>query len=177
MSQITSPTVSPYISRIFNVLVDESKEIEELVSEKTFDWSRHESEVMYTKIFTYRCFSSFGIVSKNFPRPEDGIITSKEIVLFCFDKTMTSEDVIVEMEKVDYRPATVFELLGLGIVQKSGHLGKFVKVVSLGSVCGISSERRVAVLVGDEDGRCISLDWFDLHPWSNNNCYFAGLRK
>ncbi|MFC1623604.1 hypothetical protein ACFL05_00595 [Patescibacteria group bacterium] len=144
-----------YITHTFTILVDETKTVEELVKEGKFDWSNDD------------------IISKNFPQPEGGAKSEKEIALFHFNKTMTSDDVIAEMDKDGYRPATIWELLGLGIIQPD--LQREFPIIALGSVCVLLGGRRVAGLYRHAGERPLDLGWF-VDSWSDF-CRFAGVRK
>ncbi|MCG2694907.1 hypothetical protein L6261_02375 [Candidatus Parcubacteria bacterium] len=146
---------SSYITHIFTFLVDETKTVEELVAEGKYNWSNSD------------------VTSKNFPRPENGTKTEKEIALFYFNKTMTSEQVIAEMDKVGYRPATIWELLALGIAQPN--LQMEFPIIALGSICVLGGERHVAGLCRDAVVRNLPLGWFDL-DW-HVHCRFAGVCK
>ncbi|MCG2695058.1 hypothetical protein L6261_03190, partial [Candidatus Parcubacteria bacterium] len=85
----------------------------------------------------------------------------------------TSEQVIAEMDKVGYRPATIWELLALGIAQPN--LQMEFPIIALGSLCVLGGERRVAGLYRDAVGRSLYLGWFG-RDW-RDDCRFAGVRK
>ena len=140
-------TIIPYIT----VLVDETKTVEELISEGKYDWSND------------------NITSKNFPLPEDGKIEKREVRLFHFEKMMTSEEAIAEMDKEGYRPATIWELLGLGRLQRE------FPVIVLGSVCVVDGRRHVAYLYVLDGRHSLSLRWFDF-GWGDY-CCFVGVRS
>ena len=148
-------TVVSYITHTFTILVDETKTVEELVVEGNYDWS------------------DSNVTSKNFPRSEEGTKDKKEVALFHFNKTMTSEDVIAEMKKDGYRPATIFELLALGVTQPE--LQRGFPIIALGSDCTLDGSRPVACLCGSAGVRDLYLSWLGL-DWSDR-CRFVGLRR
>ena len=147
--------VVKFIVDTFTVMVDETLSVEDAVKEGNFDWSND------------------NINSTNFPKPANGQKSEKEIAIFHFAKTMSSEAVIAEMNKAEYRPATIWELTGLA--KKEPDLQRKFPVVALGSVCELRGDRRVAGLYGDAGGRglglyCFGVDWSD-------RCRFAAVRK
>jgi len=155
LAEAFCPPSQNYITHTFTILVDETKTVEELVVEGNYDWS------------------DSNVTSKNFPRSEEGTKDKKEVALFHFNKTMTSEDVIAEMKKDGYRPATIFELLALGVTQPE--LQRGFPIIALGSDCTLVGGRRVAYLYEDADGRGLDLGWLG-SDWGDG-CRFVGLRR
>ena len=155
LAEAFCPPSQNYITHTFTILVDETKTVEELVVEGNYDWS------------------DSNVTSKNFPRSEEGTKDKKEVALFHFNKTMTSEDVIAEMKKDGYRPATIFELLALGVTQPE--LQRGFPIIALGSDCTFDGSRHVAYLYESAGGRNLHLLWLD-NDW-NDNCRFVGLRR
>lgn len=103
------------------------------------------------------------ITEKNFPisKREHG-----EYKVYSFNKQMSSEDVIKEMEKDGYSPATLLELLE--------YKGDEHYLVALGSVCELGGNRRVPALwyVARERG-------LGLHSWDgdwDSFCRFLSVR-
>ena len=155
LAEAFCPPSQNYITHTFTILVDETKTVEELVVEGNYDWSNS------------------NVTSKNFPRSEEGTKDKKEVALFHFNKTMTSEDVIAEMKKDGYRPATIFELLALGVTQPE--LQRGFPIIALGSDCTLDGGRHVADLYGVAGGRGLGLGWLG-GDWSVG-CRFVGLRR
>jgi|SRR3989339_35170 len=155
LAEAFCPPSQNYITHTFTILVDETKTVEELVVEGNYDWS------------------DSNVTSKNFPRSEEGTKDKKEVALFHFNKTMTSEDVIAEMKKDGYRPATIFELLALGVTQPE--LQRGFPIIALGSDCTLDGSRPVACLCGSAGVRDLYLSWLGL-DWSDR-CRFVGLRR
>jgi len=109
----------------------------------------------------------------NFPtQPEDLIETEKEFKEFNFGKTMSSEDIITEMNKENFRPATTREQLKWALKnwdEKS-------IVVALGQSWLYSGGRRhVSVLCLYFSLRWLNLFWFG-RDWSGD-VRFLGVRK
>ena len=99
---------------------------------------------------------------------------AKEIELVSFDKAISSEDAIKEMDKNGLRPATATELLILGA--EHPELQRNNPIVALGSVRQFRGGGRVvASLRRGGSERDLRLRWFDC-GWSE--CYrFAAVRK
>ncbi len=154
VEEVTITTIS-YVTHTLIVLVDETKTVEQLTADGEYDWSND------------------GITSKNFPLPEEGKIEEREISLFHFNQTMTSGEVTTEMDKEGFRPATIHELLGLGISQSD--FQREFPIIALDSVCFVGSRRHVTELYGIDDERGLGLRWFGL-DW-NDYYRFAGVRK
>jgi hypothetical protein len=138
----------------FALPVDETKMVEELVKEGSYDWNNPD------------------IASKNFPvRSNRKTIT--DIFLFCFYKIMLSEEVVAEMNKVDCAPASIWTLLSLGaslpVLQK-----KF-PIVALGSVSGLGYYARVGFIGRFDMQRDVGLDYLN-SSW-NKQCRFLAERK
>lgn len=148
--------VVSFITHTFMVMVDETQTVEEAVKAGKFNWSDDD------------------IVSANFSKPANGQKSEKEIVLFHFDKGMSSEAVIAAMDKAGYRPATILDILGLAV--KEPDLQRKFPIVALGSVCGLAGVRRVAGLCGCARGSGLSLNYFD-DVWHRGNYRFAAVRK
>ena len=144
-----------FINHTFTVMVDETLSVEEAVKAGHFNWSNE------------------NITSVKFPKPAKGQKSEREVVLFQFDKNMSSEAVIVEMDKVGYKSATIWDLLGLAV--KEPDLQRKFPVVALGSVCELLGFRRVAYLCGGSGARELGLFCFG-SGW-HGNYRFAGVRK
>ena len=91
-----------------------------------------------------------------------------------FGKRIPFEGIISEMDKVGYKPATIWDLLGFAI--KEPELQKKFHIVALGSLCKSPGKRRVACL-----GYNHLLDRKRLYLWYikefSNNSRFLGVRK
>lgn len=113
------------------------------------------------------------INEKNFPETVSADYES-EYKLFHFNRSISSEDAIKEMEKEGYRPGNISELLALGEVKPE--LQREFPIVELGLLwLNPFGGRSVAVLRCDGDRRELGLDWFGC-DWSAR-FRFLGVRK
>jgi hypothetical protein len=143
-----------FITHTFMVMVDETQTVEELVKAEKFNWSND-------------------IVSKNFPKPANGQKSEREIVLFHFNKGMFTKTIIAEMDKAGYKPATIWDLLGLAA--KEPDLQRKFSITALGSICRIDGACLAAFLGGNSCERMMDLDDISIH-W-DDDCRFAAVRK
>lgn len=112
--RITTETIYPPTHN-FTVLVDETQSVEEAVKEGKFD--------------EYNGAENF--ISENFPKLINGQRANKKVSLFYFGKEISSESVISEMNKVGYKPATIWDLIGLAAEMPD--LQKQFSIIALGS--------------------------------------------
>lgn len=96
-------------------------------------------------------------------------VRNSEYKLFHFDKYISSEDAIKEMEKEGFVPCTLSELLHWGDWNEKD------SVVALGSVAGVVGYRNVPELYSGGSGRGLSLHWCD-GDW-RPLCRFLALRS
>lgn len=101
-----------------------------------------------------------------FPEPKE---IGTDFKLFHFDKNISSEDAVKEMEKQGYSPANAWELLSWKDWNRKDWL------VCLGSVGEVDGSRRVPCLREVGSGRDLGLGWFD-DDWSAD-CRFLGVRN
>ena len=139
--------------------VDYSRTLKEMINAGNYGWANDD------------------ITEKNFPLPTK--LLGKKITastkLFHFDRRISSEDAISEMNKAGYRPASLPELLALGEIHPE--LQKDFPIVALGSVwCGEDGHRDVPVLTFNDSRRELYLGWLDYHDW-DDYCRFFGVRK
>ena len=107
------------------------------------------------------------IIEKNFPIQK----TKKDSYyrVFSFDRDISSEDIIKEMEKAGYRPANIYELL----IWAKKNWNDQNSVVALGSIWqDLSGYRSVPVLDSDDAKRELDLDWFE-RDWDANYRFLA----
>lgn len=112
------------------------------------------------------------ITEGNFPMPE-GFTLGSEPKVFHFDRTISSEKAIKEMEKQGYRPAMIWDLLDYGA--KNPEEQRKYPIVALGSVAVFGDDRDVASLHRGGSARRLCLDGFDC-GW-NDYCRFLAVRK
>lgn len=121
------------------------KKLSKLIKEKKFDWVNS------------------NITDDLFPVPEK---ISNKYKLFHFDRYISSENAIKEMEKENYVPANIYELLNWkGWNDKDW-------VIALGSVGDFDGRRGVPYLNGGGSRRLLNLRWFDL-GWDANYRFLA----
>lgn len=112
------------------------------------------------------------INDKNFPTEKHGH-EEVETRLIHFDRNISTENAIKELDKMDLRPANLAELLAFG-AKYPDEQRKF-PIVALGSVWRGMDDRFVAYLWGYSGTRGLDLDWFsyDWHALSR----FLAVRK
>ncbi len=141
--------------RTFKVLVDYAKTLKEMIEEGKYD-----------RADSY-------IVHENFPLQGKGR-QEVEIQPFHFGCAVKSKEVLEEMEKQGFRPATLPELLALGAADRE--LQKEFPIVALGSRWrNPNGDLDVPILDWYGLKRALNLNWFG-HDW-NELCRFAGVRK
>ena len=138
--------------------VDYSKTVEQAVADGKYDYKNSD------------------ITVKNFPISPAMIGKKVDIAgrLFHFDRNISSEDVIKEMDKENCRPAVLMEALALAAAHPE--LQREFPIIALGSVWRISSGgRQVPCLVVIGSARELNLNYF-VSDWSAH-CRFFGVRK
>ena len=98
---------------------------------------------------------------------------AKEIEIVNFNRTISSEDAIKELDARGLRPATATELLLLGA--QHPELQRKDWIVALGTVRSIRDFRSVASLSGDSAYRYLHVFWFE-NDWFED-FRFAAVRK
>lgn len=137
------------------VVVDYNLSLAEMISAGKYDWVNK------------------NITQENFPIEGKGKV-EKEITLFHFNKLMTSEQVIAEMEKAGYRPAKIEEFLALGAQYPK--LQKKFHIIGLGSLwINPGGVREVPCLHWSAVKHNLNLHWFE-NSW-NEYCRFAAVCK
>ena len=125
----------------FRVRVNYDLSVKEAVSAGKYDWENDD------------------INDKNFPSKRSGL-AQIDIRLVHFNKDMSSEDVLKELDKMGLRPAELPELLALG-AEYPDEQRKY-PIVALGSVWrGWGGSRVVPCLVRGGGERYTGLSWFD----------------
>lgn len=142
----------------FNLSVDYSRTLQEMINAGNYAWANSD------------------ITEKNFPISPK--MTGKKVEvsakLFHFNREISSEDAISEMDKAGYRPATLAEMLALGEAQPD--LQRQFPIIALSSVWrNANGGRYVPCLGGDDYERKLDLYWFG-GGWSAY-CRFFAVRK
>lgn len=138
--------------------VDYTKTIEQAIADGQYDWKNGD------------------ITSKNFPISPEMAGKKVEVAtkLFHFNRDISSDDVISEMNKDGYRPATLMELLVMGFLFPE--LQRQFPIVAVGSVWRSAGDGRdVPCLRVNGSGRGLNLYWFD-GGWGAHY-RFLGVRK
>jgi hypothetical protein len=140
---------------VYTVSVDYAVSVEEMVRLGKYDWSNDD------------------ITTKNFPSKRVGK-AEMEVELIHFDRNISSEEALREMEKTGYRAAELHELLAFGA--KYPNIQREFPIVAIGSVWWDRyGDRIVAYLGGDAFERGLGLHDFG-RAWGDR-CRFAAVRK
>jgi len=139
----------------FKVTVDYDRRLERMIEDGKYDWNNSD------------------INAKNFPIEGKGT-AEVDIELVHFNRVMESDDVLKELDKMGFRPATLPELLAFGA--KYLDKQREFPIVALGSAwrC-LFGYRGVAYLGRGGSGRYLYLRW--LEGWWYAYCRFAAVRK
>ncbi|MCD4693745.1 hypothetical protein K8R62_00060 [bacterium] len=140
---------------IYPVAIDYAKTIDEMVSAGHYDWKNDD------------------INSKNFSVSGEGVV-NVNLELVHLNKTVSSEDVLIYLEKNEMRPATVAELLAFGATHPE--VQREFSIICLGSSWVDSDGHRlVPYLLRDGSKRYLNLHWFDYDCLEY--CRFLAVRK
>jgi len=148
--------VVSYIIATYKVAVDYGQSLAEMIKAGNYDWVNND------------------ITQEHFPVSGQGKQQDIEVALFHFNKVMKSDQVIARMRKEGYRPATIAELLALGVSQPE--LQKQFPIIALGSVWRFPDGGRLVPCLGWLSGErslglgCLGGDWLV-------GCRFVGLRN
>ncbi|MDD2354362.1 MAG: hypothetical protein PHH52_02255 [Patescibacteria group bacterium] len=140
------------------LVIDYTKTVEQVIADSNYDWKNDD------------------ITAQHFPVSPEMIGKKAEVSakLFHFNRGISSDDVISEMDKAGYRPATLMELLVLGFLFPE--LQRQFPIVALGSVWhSARGSHHVPYLSVDGSERSLYLLWFG-GDWGPH-CRFLGVRK
>lgn len=112
------------------------------------------------------------ITAGHFPLVRSGAM-DVGIVLVHFNRYITSDEALRELDKMGFRPAKLEELLAFGA--RFREVQREFPIMALGSVWRHFGPRRVPCLWGSSGRRRLSLLWFG-HVW-DESCRFAAVRK
>ena len=139
----------------YDVQVDYDLTVAKAVKAGKYDWSNSD------------------ITAEHFPTKRSGKATVT-LELVHFDKTMSSDNVLAELDAQGLRPAELRELLALGAAYPE--LQREFPIIELESVWqNPDGDRNVAYLFRNGSKRSLDLHWFDI-GW-DENCRFAAVRK
>jgi len=118
-------------------------------------------------------WSNDSINDKNFKRTGKGTEVT-EIILVHFDKSMSTDKALKELEKRNLRPADLQELLAIG--EQHPDKQRQFPIIALGSVWQNPVGNRLVPFLGRNDSRRgLNLDWVG-GDW-RDVCRFAAVRK
>ena len=129
----------------FQFIVDYGMDLAMMISVGRYDWVNRD------------------ITTDRFPLNGSGK-TKVDAKLVYFGYNISSENVVKELDKKGFRPATIEELLAFGVTNPE--IQRQFPVVALGSVCKVDGDRVVACLFRSVSGRSLDLglwhgDWLD----------------
>ena len=141
-----------------NLIIDYSRNLKQMIKAGKYAWANKEITEEHFPLLTRVRGKKIQISAK----------------LFYFNRSISSSDVISEMEKEGYRPATLAELLALG--EEYPAIQTEFPVVALGFIWSFNnSGRRVTVLRFGGSRRGVHLYWFNIN-W-NDTFRFLAIRK
>jgi len=102
---------------------------------------------------------SSDITSRNFPTKRKGT-AEVAVELIHFNRYVSTNEALRELDGMGYRPAELHELLAFG--EKYPEVQRQFPVIALGSVWqGRGGDRLVPCLIGHGSGRFLGLDWLE----------------
>ena len=114
------------------------------------------------------------VTEKHFPLPRQSGTEELDVELVHFNRPISSDDALHELDRMGFRAATLPELLAFG--SKYPEEQRKYPIVALGSVWRDDfGDRRVADLYGLASGRSLHLYWCE-DDW-NSDCRFLAVRK
>jgi hypothetical protein len=139
----------------YTVMVSYDQNVEQMIKAGKYDWFNDD------------------VTSRHFPSNEKGV-AEVLVYLVNFNRDISSEDAVKELDRHGLRPATLKELLALGVAQPD--LQRNDPIVALGSSLRDSDGRvRVPCLSGGGSSRRLRLGWW-LGVW-RSYWRFAAVRK
>ncbi len=136
---------------IFRLTIDYSLTLEQIIATGQYDWKNDD------------------ITAKRFPIKGDGIV-EYEARYFHFNRNISSEDAVKEMEAAGWQPAKIEHALSHGKTFPDEQR-KF-PIIGLGSVAEVSCSRGVPCLRGSVSERRLGLDWWG-DVWSPDYRFLA----
>ncbi len=167
--RLVNPEGKMLIKQIAQLIVDAGKKVNQSFS-VTFDMALVMADMVKAGNYNY---ANPNITSENFPLDAEGK-TEDEVFILHFDRTITSEQAIAEMDKKGLRPATITHALAFG-AQHPEEQRKYPIIFLGSSWVDSDGRRRVPCLDVGGDKRRLDLDWFS-YGWLAS-CRFAAVRK
>jgi len=150
----TKQIVLQFVDRTVRVAIHGTQTLAQYLASGAYDWVNEDIK---------KCW----ILSRAVP---DG---KQEAILLYYNKSMTSQEVLDDMERQGLRPGTDRELLELGVQHPD--LQRKFPIVELGTMIEFSGGQRVLFLYGLSSVRFLYLDWFG-SDWYGY-CRFISFRK
>lgn len=167
--RLVNPEGKTLIKQIAQLIVDSGKKAKQSF-QISFDWEISFDEMVKAGKYGY---VNRNITQKNFPLDAEGK-SEEEVFILHFDRNLTSEQAIAEMDKQGLRPATSTHALHFGA--KHPEEQRKYPIIFLGSSWVSSGGRRIVpCLCVYGDKRKLYLGWFS-GGW-DADCRFAAVRK
>jgi len=153
-----SAKASAKASNTYSLSVDYGRSVEDAVKAGRYDWANSD------------------ITSRNFPTKRKGT-AEIEVDLIHFNRYISTDEALRELDRMDYRPAELHELLAFG--EKYPEVQYMFPIVALGSVWhnwrGWNNDCFVPSLSWSNSGRVLGLDRIK-HGWHWGASRFAAVR-
>lgn len=164
------------VTQVIELIENQKRESAKSVGDEiklTIDYTKTVEQVISDGNYDYK---NSNVTSENFPISPEMVGKKVEVSakLFHFNRDISSEDAISEMDKDGFRPATAMELLVLGFLFPE--LQRQFPIVALGSVWLYADDVRFVPCLGVHgSSRGLYLNWFNC-GWIAR-CRFLGVRK
>jgi len=157
--------VENFITHTFTVMVDETLSLDEAVKVGGFRSS---------KLSAGKKDSDRWI----FPKLENAQKSEKEVVIFHFNKVITTWEIRAEMNKVGYKPAKLWDIIGLPIEWPVQPSDWTPALVALGSWVIYDSEAWAFAVyyMGTDGGLHLGVEYRDYYSF-NASTRFVAVRK
>lgn len=167
--RLVNPEGKTLLKQIAQLIVDAGKKAKQSFK-ITFDTALSFADMVKAGNYGY---ANPNITAENFSLDAEGK-TEEEVFILHFDRDISSEQAIAEMDKQGLRPATITHALAFGS-QHPEEQRKYPIVFLGSSWVDSDGSRRVPCLGVDGDERLLGLRWF-AYDW-NAGCRFAAVRK
>jgi len=136
-----SAEASAKAGNTYHLSVDYGRNVEDGVKVGRYDWANAD------------------ITSRNFPTKRKGTV-EVAVELVHFNRYVSTDEALRELDKMGYRPAELHELLAFG--EKYPEVQREFQIVALGSVWRYrDGDRYVPYLYGDGSGRGLYMGWIE----------------
>lgn len=140
----------------YPITIDYEQSLEEMVKAGAYDWKNSD------------------ITSEHFLIDGNGVV-ERTTDLVHFNRSISTDDALAELDKQGFRPATIEELLAFG--STNPEIQRQFPIIALGSVwTSRHGSRFVTYLDRDGSRRRLGLYWFVDDDWYDD-CRFLAVRK